>query len=111
MIKSAENFSYEEHPSNKGVYLKHFFTKCENDRLNNIEVKITKNSQISPHIHDNSIEFFYVASGKGYAYFESKWIEVKKGDCLMAKIGEEHGFKNEKDEDLILFSTFSPAIK
>ncbi len=111
MIKNAEKLSYEEHPVNKGVFLKHFFTKCENNRLNNLEVKIRKDSQIEPHVHESSNEFFYVVSGRGLAFFNKEWIEVKQGDCLMAKIGEEHGFKNEEQDDLVLFSTFSPAIK
>jgi quercetin dioxygenase-like cupin family protein len=29
----------------------------------------------------------------------------------MAKTGEEHGFRNDEDENLVLFCTFSPYIK
>jgi mannose-6-phosphate isomerase-like protein (cupin superfamily) len=108
---NANEVKSVEHPSNKGVYLKHFFSSNENDRLNNAEVTITKGSMIAPHIHEASSEFFYVVSGRGYAYFNGEWIKAYKGDCLMAKTGEEHGFRNDEDENLVLFCTFSPYIK
>ena len=45
--------------------MKHFFSSQENDRLNNLEVRIIPNYIIAPHVRENSSEFFYVVDGEG----------------------------------------------
>jgi mannose-6-phosphate isomerase-like protein (cupin superfamily) len=112
MSKNVMNSSESiKHPKEEGVYLKHFFCSLDNDRLNNLEVKIEPGHQISPHVHENSSEFYYVISGSGEFLIGDKWHIIKKGDALKAPISEKHGIKNTGDEPLLLFSTFSPAIK
>ncbi len=108
MIRAEE---FAKHPKDEGVYVKHFFSSADNDRLNNLEVKIQPGCQISPHIHDNSTEFYYVVSGTGEFLVNNQYIQVQKGDALKAPLGQEHGFKNNSGEELVLFSTFSPPIK
>jgi len=108
MINSGE---LVKHPKEKGVYMKHFFSSADNDRLNNLEVTIEAGCEISPHIHDNSSEFYYVVSGFGEFMTDGKWHPFKVGDALKAPSGMEHAIKNTSTERVVLFSTFSPAIR
>jgi quercetin dioxygenase-like cupin family protein len=102
---------YVNHPKEIGVKMKHFFSNADNDRLNNLEVRIDPGCQISQHIHDNSSEFYYVVDGSGDFFINGQWSQVKKGDAMKAPMGEEHGLKNTGHEPFILFSTFSPPTR
>lgn len=111
MNKNVILSTYEKHPSFKGVFLKHFFSGETNDRLNNLEVRIEPGCEISPHVHDNSHEFFYVVKGQGLFLVEGEWEPIRNGEALFAPKQIEHGFKNNGNEPLVLFSTFSPPVK
>jgi len=100
-----------EHPKYEGVFMKHFFCNEDNDRLNNFELIINTGSQITPHIHENSTEFFYVVSGQGEFLDDTEWIAFKKGDAFKAPTGITHSIKNTGSESLVLLATFSPAIR
>ena len=102
IINSGE---FVKHPKEEGVYMKHFFCSSDNDRLNNLEVIIDSGCEISPHIHENSSEFYYVISGFGEFLTEGKWMPFKVGDALKAPIGMEHGIKNTGNDKIIVFST------
>ena len=103
---------FVKHPTQEGVYMKHFFSKSEtNERLNNLEVHIVPNFQIAPHTHDNAGEFFYVVDGCGEFLNNLEWIPIKKGDAFQAPMGMTHAIKNTCKSTLVLFSTFSPPIR
>lgn len=108
-LKMDANFV--KHPTQEGVFMKHFFCKEDNDRLNNLEVNIVPGFQIAPHIHADSTEFFYVVSGQGEFLDDNEWQCIKKGDAFKAPQGMTHSLKNTGNEMLILFSTFSPATR
>lgn len=99
------------HPKERGVYMKHFFSSADNVRLNNLEVIIDPECQISGHIHENASEYYYVVDGCGEFLIDGQWTPVKKGDAMMAPLGEEHGLKNTGAERFVLLSTFSPPIR
>jgi mannose-6-phosphate isomerase-like protein (cupin superfamily) len=111
----ANNFKlnavFTKHPTFEGVYMKHFFGKEDNDRLNNLEVLIVPNFEIGPHTHENSTEFFYVVSGQGEYLDDMEWKIIRKGDAFKAPQGITHAFRNTGREALLLFSTFSPSIR
>ena len=100
-----------KHPIHEGVFIKHFFSKDDNDRLNNLEINIEPGFQIPPHTHDNSSEFFYAVSGQCEFLDDTEWKTIKKGDAFKAPQGITHSIKNTGSETLVLFSTFSPAIR
>jgi mannose-6-phosphate isomerase-like protein (cupin superfamily) len=104
--------AFIKHPTQEGVFIKHFFSKAEtNDRLNNFEINIIPGFQIAPHIHDNTGEYFYVVDGAGEFLDNTEWIPVKKGDAFQAPVGTTHGIKNTGNSILVLFSTFSPPLR
>jgi mannose-6-phosphate isomerase-like protein (cupin superfamily) len=103
---------FVKHPTQEGVFMKHFFSKDEtNNCLNNLEVNIVPGFQIAPHTHDNAGEFFYVVNGEGEFLDNTEWIPIRKGDAFQAPMGMTHAIKNIGRETLVLFSTFSPPIK
>lgn len=103
--------SFAKHPTQEGVFMKHFFSSADNDRLNNLEVNIVPGYCINPHVHEESSEFFYVVSGQGEFLDDTEWKPIKKGDAFVAPKGMNHGIKNVGNETLVLFSTFSPATR
>ena len=108
-IKTGATFT--KHPTQEGVFLKHFFGKEDNDRLNNLEVNIVPGFQIAPHTHEDSSEFYYVVSGQGEFLDDTDWKPIKRGDAFKAPQGMTHSIKNTGNETLVLFSTFSPATR
>ncbi|MGL4393155.1 MAG: cupin domain-containing protein [Fusobacteriaceae bacterium] len=110
-MKNIIKGEFVKHPSNDGVFMKHFFSKADNDRLNNLEVIIVPGFQIAPHVHDDSTEFYYCVSGEGEFLDDKEWIKIKSGDAFKAQKGVTHALKNTGCEPLKIFSTFSPAIR
>jgi len=100
---------FTKHPTQEGVFMKHFFSKEDNGRLNNLEVNIVPGYQIAPHQHEDSDEFFYMVNGVGEFLDDTEWKPIKKGDAFKAPQGMIHAIKNTGNETLVLFSTFCPA--
>ncbi|ADZ82038.1 cupin domain-containing protein [Cellulosilyticum lentocellum] len=100
-----------KHPTQEGVFMKHFFCSADNECLNNLEVRIIPGFMIAPHVHENSSEFFYAVEGIGEFLDGEEWRSFKKGDAFKAPKGMQHGIKNIGNETLVLFSTFSPASR
>ena len=108
MISEAQ---FCKHPTQEGVFMKHFFGSADNECLNNLEVRIIPGYMIAPHIHENASEFFYAVEGTGEFLDGEEWKPFKKGDAFKAPKGMQHGIKNVGNETLVLFSTFSPATR
>lgn len=102
---------FVKRPNSEGVYMKHFFSSADNDRLNNVEVKVEPGGELPAHIHSDSTEFYYVVEGTGEFLLEGKWHPIQKGYAFKAPMGVEHGVRNNGSEVLYLFSTFSPPIR
>ena len=102
---------FVKHPTQEGVFMKHFFGKEDNDRLNNLEVHIVPGFEIAPHTHENSSEFFYVVSGQGEFLDNTQWVQIKKGSAFVAPKGMTHAIRNSGNETLVMFCAFSPAIR
>jgi len=95
--------SFSKHPDHEGVFVKHFFGKDSNDALNNMEVRIVPDFQVSPHSHDNSTEYFYVVEGEVEFGDGAEWLTVQKGDAFKAPQGMVHAIRNsgrQTEEDL-----------
>ena len=55
------------------------------------------------HSHSAQWEFYHVISGTGMARDDEGWHEIEEGDAFIFKPGENHQFKNNGDEDLIIY--------
>ena len=78
-----KNAAFTKHPTQEGVFMKHFFSSQENDRLNNLEVRIIPNFMIAPHVHENSSEFFYVVDGEGEFLDNEEWKKIRVCSTLL----------------------------
>lgn len=105
-----EEAKFVKHPTAEGVFMKHFFGKNDNDRLNNLEVYVVPGFEVPVHTHEESTEFFYVVKGKGEYLDNGEWKPITKGDAFRAPQGVPHAVKNTGIGALLLLSTFSPAI-
>ena len=106
-VRKGEYVKFHE----EGVFLKHYFGKADNDRLNNFEIVILPGYIISPHKHGEATEYFYVVSGKGELWHEGSWKPVEKGDAFVAQVNTEHGLRNQtSNEMLVLLATFTPPL-
>ena len=108
IIKNQESLEWIMNPKHRGVYLRHLTTSKENDRLSAHIVRIEKEGEIVPHIHE-ILEVFYVMKGEGDALVNGERVKATVGDCIIAHPGEEHGLINTGEEEILLYAVFSPA--
>lgn len=73
---------FTKHPTQEGVFMKHFFSSQENDLLNNLEIRIIPDFMITPHVHENSSEFFYVVDGEGEFLDNEEWKKLRRATHL-----------------------------
>ena len=107
VIKRGE---YIKYPPDEGVYLKHYFGKNDNVIVNTFEIMILPGFTLSPHLHDNTTEFFHVISGEGEIWDNGVWKPFKKGEASFAVANIKHGLRNTGGEVFVLLAVFSPAI-
>lgn len=103
--------SYSKHPTERGVFLKHFFSSHDNDYLSSVEVRIEPGCEIRPHIHEKSTEFYYISRGRGLFLVGENYEYIREGEAAVAPDGITHGIKNDGSEVLILLATFAPALR
>lgn len=108
IIRNEETLEWVKNPKHKEVYLKHLVTSKDNDRLSAHIVKIEKGGEIVPHTHE-IMEVFYFMKGQGLALVNGERIKAEEGSVIIAPAGAEHGLINDGNEEIILFSVFSPA--
>ncbi len=69
-------------------------------KINLIEDVIVKPSGVIPcHKHDFTDEIFYVTYNSAIMIVNGKEFEVYPGDMIYVSKNEEHGFRNESNED------------
>ena len=64
---------------------------------------VPKGTSIGIHPHLNEEEIYFICKGEGIMTVNDEEKEVKKGDVVVAKAGDTHGLRNEKDENIELF--------
>ena len=111
MENLIQDAKYVRNSSHEGVFMRNFFSKEDNDLINNSEICIMPGFQIAPHTHEMSTEFFYVVSGVGDFLDSSEWKPIKNGDAFKAPQGITHGIKNTGSELLVILATFTPPIR
>lgn len=108
IIRNERTLEWVKNTKHREVYLKHLVTSKDNDRLSAHIVRIEKGGEIVPHTHE-IMEVFYFMKGQGLALVNGERIKVDAGSVIIAPAGTQHGLINDGDEELILFSVFSPA--
>ena len=60
------------------------------------------------HSHSESDKIYYVIEGRGKFHVASEDSECSAGDAIIARPGEDHGVKNESENNLILLVFMTP---
>ncbi|MDR3349607.1 MAG: cupin domain-containing protein [Acidaminococcales bacterium] len=111
MSNLLSNGEFVKNPAHEGVFVKFFYSGADGGAISNQETIIVPGFAILPHAHENSTEFFYCAAGEGEFLDADEWRTIKKGDAFRAPQGTVHALRNTGRELLVLFCTFSPAIR
>jgi mannose-6-phosphate isomerase-like protein (cupin superfamily) len=79
-----------------------------------VVMSIKKGDEIHEEIHDKKSQFIRVESGKGYMKIwdknlkNTKTIRLHDGICVIIPPNTKHYLKNSGEEDLKLYSIYSP---
>ncbi len=60
------------------------------------------------HSHSESDKIYYVIEGRGMLHIAGKERECTAGDAIIARGGEDHGVKNESENNLVLLVFMTP---
>jgi len=60
------------------------------------------------HAHEDSDKVYYVLRGTGRFTVGEEDRDLGAGDAVIARAGENHGVRNETQEDLVLLVTMAP---
>ena len=61
------------------------------------------------HRHQESDKIYYVFEGTGMFHVGGEERSLGPGEIVVAKPGEDHGVRNERDTDLVLLVFMSPC--
>lgn len=107
---NAKDLPWNEHPSFKGVYLKHL-VKGEHTKgkFSCHLVKVRKGLEIGEHIHEGKWELHEVIEGSGKCVLMDKEVKYQPGVSAIIPEGLKHRvFAIESD--LYLLAKFVPAL-
>ncbi|QJB55772.1 cupin [Pseudodesulfovibrio sp. zrk46] len=109
-IKDAKNLSWNPHPSNAGVSLKHLVTGSETDGRFSVHlVKLDAGAEIGEHVHENHWELHEVAGGDGVCLLEMGITSYGPGDINVLPENIKHYIK-AGENGLLLMAKFIPAL-
>ena len=101
---------WSEHPTFKGVELKHIITSERTDgQFSYHLVRIAPNKKIGNHIHEKQLETHEVISGTGVCVNDGVELLYEAGVISIFPIGVPHEVI-AGDDGLCLFAKFMPAL-
>jgi mannose-6-phosphate isomerase-like protein (cupin superfamily) len=60
------------------------------------------------HAHEGSDKVYYVLRGTGRFTVGEEESDLGEGNAVIARAGDSHGVRNERQEDLVLLVTMAP---
>lgn len=101
---------WSEHPTFKGVELKHIITSERTDgQFSYHLVRIAPNKKIGNHIHEKQLETHEVISGTGVCVNDGVELPYEAGIISIFPVGVPHEVI-AGDDGLCLFAKFMPAL-
>lgn len=103
-------FDWRPHPRFARVFLKPLIKSDVNAGLNLNLVRVAPGGEITPHIHQDSTETFYILTGRGISRIGGEEIQLTPGVCAYAPPAVTHSVCNTGDTDLEAISIFNPPL-
>ena len=106
IIKNKGSFVPHPNKDYVGIYISKLVDLDSSGNLfhNNL-LKMNPASEIFKHTHDRT-EVMYIINGKGKFFVSGDYLEFETGDVLVAPAGNEHGMKNDSDQEIHVLCTF-----
>jgi quercetin dioxygenase-like cupin family protein len=86
-------------------------TIAQDDAITLFLIRVTQGFVLKPHIHKTHDESVYVIKGAGQMLINDKWVDIKPGSVHFNPMGKVHSLKHAGDEELVVISVFTPALK
>lgn len=101
---------WKEHPTFKGVYLKHVITGADTGGLFSSHlVSIDPGQCLETHCHENQMELHEVIEGAGYCHLVEDRFDYHPGKMAVIRKGEKH-LVWAGENGLTLLAKFFPAL-
>ncbi len=107
---NIENLPWNEHPTFKGVFLKHVIKgKSTNNQLSCHLVKINPDCEIGLHNHAGKTELHEIIDGFGECVIEQDKLNYQKGTTGFIPADKNHLVK-AGNQGLFILAKFFPAL-
>lgn len=73
-----------------------------------VVMSLKPGEEIGMEVHDTVDQFFRIEEGEGKVIMNGEETEFKEGDALIVPAGTQHNIINTGDEDLKLYTIYSP---
>ena len=83
----------------------------QDDNSTSALVRVAAGGEIKAHFHKTHNEMVIVISGSGQLFINNKWVKIKTGNILVNPLHSVHAVKNTGNNDLVVVSIFTPAMK
>ncbi len=104
----AGTVEWRPHRAYAGVFIQPLIDAQTNPLATFNLVRIAPNSEITPHVHDQSAETFLVTAGHALCTLGDGTLEFHAGNLGYAPAGTRHGLKNIGADDVMLVAVFTP---
>lgn len=71
-------------------------------------MSLAPGEEIGEEVHPQTDQILFLVEGKGWAVIEDQLSDFKKRDAVFIPAGIKHNFMNTGDEDLKLYTVYSP---
>ncbi len=99
---------WKPHPRLARVFLRTLISREMNPGLTVNLVRVTPGGEITPHLHNESTETFYILAGCGTSWIGGEELALAPGVCGYAPPGVIHSVCNSGAVDLEAISIFNP---
>ena len=101
---------WKPHPRFARVSLKSLVTGEMNPGLSVNLVRVAPGGEITPHVHSDSTETFYILKGRGISWIGSEEFALEPGVCGFAPPQVMHSVCNTGEGELEAISIFNPPL-
>lgn len=84
---------------------------AEDDTITLFVIRAVEGFALKPHIHKTHDESVFVIRGTGEMLINDKLVEIKPGSLHYNSMGKAHSIRQTGNEELVLISIFTPALK